>query len=168
MCADQVSGWKLLGNYDITPGMASFPERPTGPLSKPGSRYVLLKTREGTEAAAVEVREGAESDIIFVYPGTLGARDAIRIDCDVIPRTSTQYRAFLLFCTSQGRLALLGLILGVSGILIDGFLKVGAAMQQPLVEIGTTTHAGLLIAGTMLQVVGLLLVFALAVRRGDL
>ncbi len=167
MSADRNSGWKLRGNYETKPGVASFPERPTEPLLKPASKYVLLKTSDKADSVAVEVRESAEGNVVFVYPGTLDASVSSEIACSVIPKTPSQHRRYLLCCTSQGRLALLGLFLGVSGILIDGSLKIGAAMQQPLIVIDATTHASLLGVATILQAVGLGIVFARTFRRSD-
>lgn len=108
MSADQNSGWKLRGNYEIKPGVASFPDRPTALLLRPTSKYALLKTSDKADSVVVEVRESAEGNVVFVYPGTLDASVSSEIACSAIPKTTFQHRTYLLCCTSQGRLALLG------------------------------------------------------------
>ena len=63
---------------------------------------------------------------------------------------------------------MLGLFLGVSGIAIDGSLKMGVAMQHPLIAVGAAAHASRLAVATVLQVIGLGLVFVRTFRRSDL
>jgi len=167
MSSDRNPAWKLRGDYETKPGVATFPKRPSALLSTPASEYALLKSSDKAVSVAVEIRESAEGDLVFVYPGTLGASASSDIACSVTPKTASQHRWYLLFCTAQGRLALLGLFLGASGILIDGSLKIGAAMQQPLIVMDATTHATMLGLATILQAVGLAIVFTRTFRHSD-
>lgn len=168
MTSSQQFLWKLRGNYEVKPGVASIPERSTNPALQSHIKYVLLKTAEQAASVKVEIREGAEGKIVFVYPDILNVTTQEDSDCDIIPMTTSQHRRFLLCKTSQGRLALLGLFLGICGILIDGFLKIGGEMERPLFVIEAMTHVILLICATVLQLVGLSLVFIRALRKSDL
>jgi hypothetical protein len=79
--------------------------------------------------------------------------------------TLKEYSNYQLFQTTSGRLAILGLLVGLIGIAIDGSLKVGNFVVG--IPITPKTNAILLITASVLQAAGLFLVFMKAKRRSD-
>lgn len=166
MSAENGPHWTLRGSAETRPGVASFPASPSDPLRKPSSEFVLVEAERGKASLKVEIRESADGAVVFVYPATAGVSEREQ-RCTVSEQTARQHRTYLLFRTAQGRWSLSGLVLGVGGILIDGSLKIGAAMAQPLMAISAQQHATLLAVATVLQLLGLGIVFARAFRRAD-
>lgn len=167
MTANKPYSCKLLGNYEIRPGIASIPESPDYDELK-NSEYVILKSGNKEKALKAEFREGATGNIIFVYPNSLGANNKSQIDCEVTLITSSKYKRYLLLRTRQGRQALFGLALAIIGIIIDVSLKIGGVIDNPLIVISSSTHSLLILAASVCQIFGLIIVFGRAVRRNDL
>jgi hypothetical protein len=111
-------------------------------------------------------RPSATGKLILVASGTLGLTSNDQVSCDWTPRTDVQHSAHQIFRTLGGQLATIGLLVGLTGIGIDVSIKVGNVV--PVIHVGAFAYAGLLIGASLLQAVGLLLVFTKAVRRGDL
>lgn len=159
---NSISGWTVKAISNEPTGVASFPANEAQTRDTP---YVLVTVAGRQASLRVVVRTGAAGKVIFVAPGTLRLNDAEDAACSWTPMTAKEHSNHQLFHTKGGRLAIVGLVLGLIGIGIDGSLKVGNGL--PAIRITARTYAGLLIAASVLQAAGLFLVFAKAARRAD-
>jgi hypothetical protein len=158
--------WKLLGDADCIDGEASIPgtsgqgERLL--LSEPKYEYLKVYVGDRHRTFKLKVRESGRGSTIFVSIGALGA-GAQEVDCEVEFQTAEVFRRQQLLRTSGGRVAILGLVVGVLGMVIDLIVKAFAPEGSALFQY----KAGLYVLAFLVQATGFWILFRKAYRKAE-
>lgn len=143
-----MTGWEIVGLDTVQPGVVTISEKEWPTLEVNEGDRVKVRVNRKTKYLSAFKRTSAEGKQLFVQPGTFTITSGAAPKVTVKKVSAVAVRASLVFKTGDGLLSLFGLSLAIAG-----------TVAQAINSLHTTPSTRWIVIASVVQVVGLLLVF---------